>query len=254
MALDFNGSNEALLVGSGAGVPITAVPLTMACWINPDALAGSMGVMSLARNNNSALNYFELAVSSDGTVRALTKEASTSGEAVSAAGLSINNWHHIGMVTASSTSRYAYLNGVPGSHEETDKTPASISNAAIGSRMDSGPSRYFNGQIAECGWWNAALTTAEMAALAAGVSPLMIRPASLVAYHPLDLVATQRLDRTSTGFNLPDGNAGDATALAPPLLKPTAQILQFPTAAAPGGATPKNPFGWPLKGPLVGPM
>jgi hypothetical protein len=44
---------------------------------------------------------------------------------------------------------------------------------------------YFDGLIAEVGIWGAVLTDAEVASLAKGVSPLMVRPQSLVAYYPL---------------------------------------------------------------------
>jgi len=62
MALDFNGSDDAILVLSAGGVPITAAPLTMACWINPDDVESSQGVMALAKNSSSLDTYFELKI------------------------------------------------------------------------------------------------------------------------------------------------------------------------------------------------
>lgn len=45
--------------------------------------------------------------------------------------------------------------------------------------------RLTNGQLAEFGIWSVELTSAEIASLAAGASPVLIRPQSLVFYAPL---------------------------------------------------------------------
>jgi hypothetical protein len=44
---------------------------------------------------------------------------------------------------------------------------------------------WFSGDIAEVGIWNIDLTAAEVASLAKGVSPALIRPQNHVAYLPL---------------------------------------------------------------------
>lgn len=41
------------------------------------------------------------------------------------------------------------------------------------------------GDISEVGYWNVALTDADVAVLAKGVSPLLVRPEGLVAYWSL---------------------------------------------------------------------
>ncbi len=40
--------------------------------------------------------------------------------------------------------------------------------------------------------WNVALTDAEVAALASGVSPLLVRPENLVRYRPLIVVEIRK--------------------------------------------------------------
>ena len=45
--------------------------------------------------------------------------------------------------------------------------------------------QYMNGQIAEVGIWNAALTAAEVASLAKGMTCDKVRPQNLVFYAPL---------------------------------------------------------------------
>jgi hypothetical protein len=55
----------------------------------------------------------------------------------------------------------------------------------LGARISATPGLFLNGQIAEAAVWNVALSAAEIASLSKGFSPLLIRPASLVAYWPL---------------------------------------------------------------------
>jgi len=64
------------------------------------------------------------------------------------------------------------------------------------------PVLFLNGSIAEAAIWNAALTDAEIASLAAGFTPDQIRPQSLQFYAPLvrDLVDV-RGGRTITNVN-----------------------------------------------------
>ena len=62
---------------------------------------------------------------------------------------------------------------------------------------------YCDGSLAEAAIWNAALSDAEVAALATGVSPLLVRPGSLVFYAPL---ARDLLDRVG-GLQLLKGRS-----------------------------------------------
>lgn len=55
----------------------------------------------------------------------------------------------------------------------------------VGARIATTVGGYFNGQVAEAAVYGAALTTEEIEMLAAGYSPLMVRPQSLVLYAPL---------------------------------------------------------------------
>ena len=75
-----------------------------------------------------------------------------------------------------------YINGVlDNANNNTGPIPSAIySNAAnllLGSNL--------NGDLAEVGIWNAALTAAEIASLAKGMTCDKVRPQSLVFYAPL---------------------------------------------------------------------
>ena len=60
-----------------------------------------------------------------------------------------------------------------------------------------------NGYIAEVGIWNAALTAAEIASLADGMTCDKIRPQSLVFYAPL----VRDLQDTKGGLTITNNNA-----------------------------------------------
>jgi hypothetical protein len=109
-----------------------------------------------------------------------------SGNNASSGTLTANTWWHGCGVWASNTSRTAYLNGVAGSTATNAYTGAGGWNTiTVGGRWATTFGGYFNGIIAEVGIWNAALTAAEIASLADGMTCDKVRPQSLVFYAPL---------------------------------------------------------------------
>ena len=73
---------------------------------------------------------------------------------------------------------------------------------------------FADARIAECGIWNAALTAAEIASLAKGMTPDKIRPQSLVFYAPL----VRNLQDVKGGLAITNNNA--ATVAAHPRIYP----------------------------------
>ena len=59
-----------------------------------------------------------------------------------------------------------------------------------------------SGRIAEVALWDVALSAAEVAALASGVTPLHMRPGNLVAYWPVWGLHSPEIDLTSNGNNM----------------------------------------------------
>ena len=53
---------------------------------------------------------------------------------------------------------------------------------------------FMNGRIAEVGFWSVSLSDAEVTALVRGVSPLMVRPGSLLGYWPVYGQASPEID------------------------------------------------------------
>lgn len=184
MARNFNGSGDYLYYTSAI---LTGEPLTLACWFLPDNVTGAFTIVALGTSGiGGPRNEFGLLVV-NGALWAIEQDASVFKYATPSVGVSIGNLYHGCGVFSSSTSRAAYLNG-GNKGTNTDSVSPAISGGTltrIGQRCNDGDNQKFDGLIAEVAAWNVALTDAEVAVLATGMSPLAVRPASLVAYWPL---------------------------------------------------------------------
>lgn len=193
MAYTFNGSSQYI----SATHPVADVPLTLACWFKSNSATGQglVNISSLGGNNYRVQLQANLAAKPlRATQQGLnSSNSAATGTAESTTGYTAGDWAHACGVFASITSRTVYLNG---DGSATDTTQITTSSAAIdrlwiGANSNSaGPALYCDGSIAEVGVWNVALTAAEVAILATGASPTLVRPQSLVFYAPLirDLV------------------------------------------------------------------
>lgn len=183
MAYDLNGSTDYFNIGSA----VASMPLTMACWFNPDNVTDSKILMSLsteaATQRHQLVNAGALA---GDPIQAGSVGASASGSANTTSGYSAGVWSHACGVFASATSRTAYLNGGNAGTDTTNTGTVSPNRTTIGARWLSGViSLPFGGLIAEAAIWSVALSAADVAALAKGISPLKVLPQSLVLYCPL---------------------------------------------------------------------
>lgn len=183
MARDFaQASSQALEVNSA---PISAYPYSMSMWFyNKDDTGdkwpfqmsdrlGDNGIQGLRLDDNEKIT----AISYDGTT--------FNGASTAPGSVTNNTWQHAGGVWTSATSRAAFVNGGGKGTNTTNIAIGTLNTTSIG-RLNTGtPGGYHDGYIAECGIWNVALTDAEMAILGLGVSPLLVRPESLVFYVPL---------------------------------------------------------------------
>jgi hypothetical protein len=181
MARTFNGTNDALRATS---TPVTAAPLTIACWFNQTTSAAQL-LMSVGVNGG--IDRFQMFTNGPGSqaVAATANQSGTTGQSVVAGAPTSGQWHHAASVFASTTSRTAYWNGTAGTPNTTSITPAGIDSIVIGSRYNTTLGAYFGGSIAEVAIWNAALSDEEIASMSKGFHPALIRPASLQFYAPL---------------------------------------------------------------------
>lgn len=160
------------------------LPVTMACWYRVDSVSSSMGLMCLRSAANGALR---LAYRGDLVNDPIYAVVRTTGgmfaDASVDSGVAANTWAHAAAVFASTTSRTAYTNGTAGTTNTTSRDAGtSINTVDVGHIGTATP---LDGQVAEAAVWTVALTTAEIALLADGLSPLFVRPQSLAFYAPL---------------------------------------------------------------------
>ena len=173
MAYQLNGSNQWMRVTLSQNVPAT-----LACWARPS--------VSPARNMNlivsrvSASASFGIAFEASGVFAAYSGSSSYSFARIS--GVNAATWHHCAGVFASASSRVAYLDSVASAEQTTQQVTSGLATVDIGNfnGVD-----LLNGRIAEVGIWNVALTAAEIASLADGMTCDKVRPQSLVFYAPL---------------------------------------------------------------------
>lgn len=216
-------------------VPLTDEPITMAGWFYSDSIALNQTIMCIG-DTGGADHYWRIiaagAVGGD-PVRAQASGTTVTSTADTTTGYSANTWHHaIGTFDTSSIT-VRIDGGNEGSDSQTPDPSAADDVVAIGAFERSSIIHYMSGNIAESAMWNAILTAAEAQSLAAGYSPLLIRPQSLVAYWPLIGRTSPEIDIVG-GYNMTLVNT-PTTAAHPRIIYPGRQIYTPPTVAAAAG-------------------
>jgi hypothetical protein len=115
-----------------------------------------------------------------------TGSASTSSSTTVAN--TVGTWYHAaGVFLPSGQNVTGYINGTAGTPAtNTGSTLTNIDRLVVGTRLSAGsPGLFFDGDIAEVGVWNAALTADEIAGLAKGFACRFARPSALVWYSRL---------------------------------------------------------------------
>lgn len=189
MARVFDGDISNRLLALSA--PVTSSPVTLAGWVRP-ANASLLGLLfGLTANDTDGWLglpqgfYLE---AGNPHLNFQTTNASIGGTATASNAFTSNVWTHCAGVRASTSSAFAYADGVEGTELTTTVgDPPGIDVVTCGADTTVTPGNVWGGggRLAELGFWNVALTAVEIAELAAGASPLMVRPQSLQAYYPL---------------------------------------------------------------------
>jgi len=177
-----DGSSEYLFIAS---TPITAYPLTMACWFYSDDATAEQTLIQVTDTAGGS-DYWALTLRGDlvgDHIEARVRRGDFRAHTLT--GYSVNTWHHACGVFINNNSRASYIDGGSKGTSAGISNDASIDAIAIGGKRDSSPGDYTSGRICEVALWNVALTDAEVAILAKGYSPLFVHPQNLVAYWPL---------------------------------------------------------------------
>lgn len=185
MAYNFNGTNQTLTL---AAAPATTWPLTMVCWFYTPDITNTVNLISLSNSgtNGRFLLSAAGAIAGDPVRTNAVDNTNAVFSVNTTTGYSANTWTHAAGVHPSNSSRTAYINGGSSATDvSVCGTLTGINIATLaGQRTLSGPT-YALAQIAEVGIWNTALTAAEIASLAKGMTCDKIRPQNLVFYAPL---------------------------------------------------------------------
>lgn len=166
---------------------IATYPFTLACWIYPDVVNIEQAPLALI-DKDSVNSYFcDLHVYPNGTCGLRAFNGSVYEETTPAGAISASTWTHLCGVYTSATSRSAYKNGGTKTTTTTSVTLGNLDRVLTGAMLFEGQSilQPFDGKAAEVAIWDVALSDAEVAILALGVSPRLVRPASLKFYLPL---------------------------------------------------------------------
>ena len=235
--------------------PVTAYPLTMACWFYSDDAAADQGLMSII--DKDAPDQWLAALHARGgiagdPVRASVR-AGTQVNVVTTTGYSVNTWHHACGVFASTTSRDVFIDGDSKGSNTTSSSPSGVDRISVGRQGDSTPGNYMSGRIAEAAVWNVALNDFEIALLATpGITPNRIRPDNLRGYWPVWGLHSPEIDLSGQGNSLTVNGATRADHAPVTLFTPkwaaSAPLIEVAVA----GAGIRNPFGGPmvLRNPL----
>ena len=212
MAYDFDGTNQYL----SASAPINGQtkPFTLACWFNSDTVTANQYLVSLSEASGGAW-----AISAHGGLSGdpvLAIQTQGTGWAASTAAYTANTWNHACGVFNATNSRTVYLNGGNNAtNTASEGTRPAATNLHIGvTRFNGSFTQHTNGRIAEVGIWSAALTAAEIASLADGMTCDKVRPQSLVFYAPL----VRDLQDTKGGLVITNNNG--ATVAPHPRIYP----------------------------------
>ena len=188
MAYSFTAANSQSL--ATASTPVSTTPCTLACWYRTTSTTNATALVVLQDANGQS----RIQIGTNGIAspkRAIQAIALDSNGVIATVGqnetsYSANTWYHGAAVFASTSDVYAYFNGSAGIRVGAGSVVVSgIDQILIGARFTTSLGSYHDGQIADVGVWNAALTAAEIASLAKGMTCDKVRPQNLVYYAPL---------------------------------------------------------------------
>ena len=182
MAYDFTTASSQHL---SCAAPVTGLPATIACCVKFDtAGSGNWVVASIGRSSSPSHRLVMLRSSSQLSAQSV---GSTDVRASSLSGtITDGTLYHAAAVFSSTTLRDVYLDGAAAGTNTQTSTLNPLDELLVGARRSGANAGLFHdGIVAELGIWNVALTAAEVASLAKGMTCDKVRPQSLVFYAPL---------------------------------------------------------------------
>lgn len=231
MAWNFNGVDQ-WVNAAGDNIALPNGDWTIAGWINSNSYSGilfqyffSMGF--LAANPSLNMNYGEVSSAVPGTFSYYiwgisggdSFQPATSDLHTSFVGV----WAHLCIARDSGTARM-FLNGAQ-VHSAAMTGPQAVTNTSLdlGRRSDGNPDRYADAKMAEWAKWDSYLGVGNIAALAAGFSPSMVR-------RPSWYISMRRSFVAEAGSLAITNNAATVSA-HPRIIYPRSKKLYFGPSA-----------------------
>jgi hypothetical protein len=158
----------------------------------------------------SGRGFYLRTASVTGTQRArfTARDASSVQSATTTTSLTVGTWHSIVGRVTSATVREVWLDGAGSGNSIPSVSPGTLAKTHIGALDTSGVlSANVDHEIADVALWSGSLSSSsDILALAAGVSPAMIRPDILELHVPLIRGAQ---DRMGSAFTITDATVVD---------------------------------------------
>jgi hypothetical protein len=200
MAYTFNGTNSYLNAGTNSTFQL-GTAFSCAVLIYPTDVASFREIAQYYTYPGGVGAGWQFRITQTSSLQLVTSSAPTDSLATGGT-VTGNQWQHTAF-TWNNGSGSLYVGGANVASQSSMVFPSySSPELWIGSLNFSGPTFTYQGAMAEFATWNATLTDAEIAALAAGFTADQIRPQSLQFYAPLirDLVDL-RAGRSITNVN-----------------------------------------------------
>lgn len=223
--------------------PVTAAPLTMACWYRPQTLGTTAVLMQLGDYTAGTTdNKFRMLKSSGNQLQFIATTTSSTTLTNTQVTMAANTWYHC-LVSANATysPNRAVIDGVVATSTLSNRVPTGVNSLVVGAWLYNTTTYAYtaNGDICWPAVWNAQLTADEERALADGVSPRLIRPSALMMFIEEDDQRKLWRDYIS-GYTLDFPTTADTAQFVPDVPpnvvarrpRRAARIISFSTVAA----------------------
>lgn len=215
MARNFNGTSDLITVPAVSNaLDISSGPMTVSLWMYPTSVGtehdpmakwGASGpgqnfLIALGSPSLSAANQLGFVV---GRLAPITGVFGAIATAITA-----NAWYQVTLAvdanakySGSPVAIFSLAGAASGSNVQAfreNRTAGGV-NLNIGGQQVTIPT--FAGRVAQAAMWNTVLSTYEVGALQAGVSPSRIRPQSLVGFWPLYGTSSPEDDLSGHAYN-----------------------------------------------------
>lgn len=230
----FDGTNDYLSLASNANFEgFTAYTLT--AWVYRTGTPSSDHARIISKANGSGSDDYHLGINADNDIsaRVRTDSGTTTVSGGVSAGIALNTWDHCLCLWDGTTIR-TYVNANEKKNDTNTGTILNTSEAlGVGGHVAS-TTRRLEGRVADAAIYAVALNTDEISMLAAGISPLRVRPSDLRGYWPIYGNSDPEPDFSGGGHNL-TLNSAPPQADHAPVQAPFAFANEraFPTGAAP---------------------